>query len=179
MKQELTCFKTYDIRGELGKNFSEEICFQIGKAFSSFFGAKKIVVGHDSRSSSPSLASSLKKGIISQGSDVLDIGLAGTEEVYWATTRFGACGGIEVTASHNPSNYNGLKLVKSGSVPLSPIDELSALFSFCLTGQATAVLTISNDTVSYMGGARSELDFKGLIDSLIIISHSLKPLSKL
>ncbi len=127
MEKNLTCFKAYDVRGELGKDFSEDICFKIGESFSTLINAKTIVVGHDARQSSPMLSNSLIKGINSTGVRVLDIGLSGTEEVYWATNYFKACGGIEVTASHNPANYNGLKFVKSRSEPLHPITELKEL----------------------------------------------------
>jgi phosphomannomutase len=86
-----------------------------------------VVVGWDARGTSPKLAQSLIQGVMDEGATVLDIGLAGTEEMYWATSYFQADGGIEVTASHNPINYNGLKMVKAGSKPLDPATELLAV----------------------------------------------------
>ena len=124
MSKSLSCFKAYDVRGELGVNFDAEICHRIGRAFACTLGTQTVVVGRDARATSLDLANSLCEGLIAEGSVVLDIGLAGTEEMYWATSFFEADGGIEVTASHNPISYNGLKMVKSGSRPLDPATDL-------------------------------------------------------
>jgi len=118
MTTELTCFKAYDIRGEIGVNIDEGIAYSIGRAVAQHFGAKSVVIGFDARETSPAFAVAAARGAMDAGADVLDIGMAGTEEMYWAVTEFGACAGIEVTASHNPINYNGMKIVKSGSQPL-------------------------------------------------------------
>ena len=115
---ELSCFKAYDIRGEIGVNIDEGIAYRIGRAVAQHFGAKSVVIGFDARETSPAFAAAAARGAMDAGADVLDIGMAGTEEMYWAVTEFGACAGIEVTASHNPINYNGMKIVKSGSQPL-------------------------------------------------------------
>jgi phosphomannomutase len=115
---ELTCFKAYDIRGEIGVNIDEDIAYRIGRAVAQHFGAKSVVIGFDARETSPAFAAAATRGAMDAGADVLDIGMAGTEEMYWAVTEFGACAGIEVTASHNPINYNGMKIVKSASQPL-------------------------------------------------------------
>ena len=88
-----------------------------------------MVVGRDARATSPELAQSLIQELMDDGATVLDIGLAGTEEMYWATSYFQADGGIEVTASHNPINYSGIKMVKVGSKPLDPATELFAFQS--------------------------------------------------
>ncbi len=127
MSQELTCFKTYDIRGELGVNFDNDICYRIARAFALVIDAKKVIVGRDARATSPELATSLIRGLMDEGVTVFDIGLSGTEEMYWATTEFGTCGGIQVTASHNPINYNGLKIVKKGSRPLDAVTEFNKI----------------------------------------------------
>jgi phosphomannomutase len=115
---ELTCFKAYDIRGEIGVNIDEGIAYRIGRAVAQHFGAKSVVIGFDARATSPAFAAAASQGARDAGADVLDIGMAGTEEMYWAVTEFSACAGIEVTASHNPINYNGMKIVKSASQPL-------------------------------------------------------------
>ena len=115
---ELTCFKAYDIRGEIGVNIDEGIAYRIGRAVAQHFGAQSVVIGFDARETSPAFAAAAARGAMDAGADVLDIGMAGTEEMYWAVTEFGACAGIEVTASHNPINYNGMKIVKSASRPL-------------------------------------------------------------
>ena len=114
----LTCFKTYDIRGKIGENLDADIVYRIARAFAKVLQAKKVVIARDSRESSFGLSESLVEGLMHEGVDVLDIGLAGTEEMYFATSNYSCDGGIIVTASHNPKNYNGLKMVKSRSRPL-------------------------------------------------------------
>ena len=114
---ELSCFKAYDIRGEVGVNIDEDIAYRIGRSTSQHFAAKSVIVGYDARETSPAFAAAVAKGIQDSGCDAIEIGLAGTEEMYWAVTQFRCCAGIEVTASHNPINYNGMKIIKSGSEP--------------------------------------------------------------
>lgn len=115
----LTCFKAYDIRGELGTELNDEIAYRIGRAYGEFIRPKTIVVGGDIRQTSESLKLALANGLRDAGTDVLDIGMSGTEEIYFATFHLGIDGGIEVTASHNPMNYNGMKLVREGARPIS------------------------------------------------------------
>lgn len=115
----LNCFKAYDIRGELGEELNEDIAYRIGRAYGEFLKPKQIVVGGDVRLTSASLKLALSNGLMDAGTDVLDIGLSGTEEIYFATFHLCVDGGIEVTASHNPMNYNGMKLVRENSKPIS------------------------------------------------------------
>lgn len=115
----LTCFKAYDIRGRLGSELNEDIAYRIGRAFGEYLKPKTIVVGGDVRLTSESLKMALAEGLMDAGSDVLDIGLSGTEEIYFATFHLGVDGGIEVTASHNPMDYNGMKLVREDAKPIS------------------------------------------------------------
>jgi phosphomannomutase len=115
----LSCFKAYDIRGELGEELNGDIAYRIGRAYGEFLQPKTMVVGGDVRLTSESLKLALANGLRDAGTDVLDIGVSGTEEIYFATFYLGVDGGIEVTASHNPLNYNGMKLVKQGSRPIS------------------------------------------------------------
>ena len=124
---ELTCFKAYDIRGEIGVNINEDIAYRIGRAVAQHFSAKSVVMGFDARATSPAFASAAARGVMDAGSDVFNIGMAGTEEMYWAVTEFGACAGIEVTASHNPINYNGMKIVKSQSQPLDNVRDFQMI----------------------------------------------------
>ena len=114
----LTCFKAYDVRGKLGEEFNEKIAYRIGRATTQSLDAKNVAVGFDARETSPFLAQAVAEGICDAGADVLEIGLAGTEEIYSAVTEFNADAGIEITASHNPIDYNGMKIVKKGSMPL-------------------------------------------------------------
>ena len=123
----LTCFKAYDIRGRLGAELNEDIAERIARAFADVLGAERVVVGHDPRASSESLFAAVKIGLVKAGVEVLDLGLCGTEEMYHATSYFEADGGIEVTASHNPMDYNGLKLVGKGSRPLDPAGDMLAI----------------------------------------------------
>lgn len=115
----LTCFKAYDIRGRLGEELNEEIAWRIGRAYGEFLKPKSIVLGGDVRLTSETLKLALAKGLQDAGVNVLDIGMSGTEEIYFATFHLGIDGGIEVTASHNPMDYNGMKLVREGARPIS------------------------------------------------------------
>ncbi|TCL07351.1 phosphomannomutase CpsG [Sodalis ligni] len=115
----LSCFKAYDIRGKLGEELNEDIAYRIGRAYGEFLKPKTMVVGGDVRLTSESLKLALADGLRDAGTDVLDIGVSGTEEIYFATFYLGIDGGIEVTASHNPLNYNGMKLVRQGARPIS------------------------------------------------------------
>ena len=123
----LTCFKAYDIRGIVGTDLTSDIAFSIGRAFAQTLGARCVVIGRDCRPSSLELLQATANGLMAAGADVLDLGLCGTEEMYHATTHFGADGGIEITASHNPAQYNGMKMVGRGSAPLDPATDLSAI----------------------------------------------------
>ena len=116
---ELTCFKAYDIRGQLGTELNEEVAYRIGRAFAEFLQPKNVVLGGDVRLTSEALKQALARGICDTGADVIDIGVVGTEEVYFATSYLEADGGIEVTASHNPLDYNGMKPVRENSKPIS------------------------------------------------------------
>ena len=115
----MDCFKAYDIRGRLPDELNENTAWAIGRAFSAHLNPKSVVVGGDIRLSSPSLKSALSDGLRAGGTDVIDIGLCGTEEIYFATSHLNADGGIMVTASHNPMDYNGMKLVREQSRPIS------------------------------------------------------------
>jgi phosphomannomutase len=113
------CFKAYDIRGRLGTEINENIAYRIGRAFAQFLNAKRVVIGGDIRLSTESLKSALARGLIDSGTDVLDIGMTGTEEIYFSSFHLDVDGGIEVTASHNPIDFNGMKLVGRGARPIS------------------------------------------------------------
>lgn len=119
MSDELTCFKAYDIRGKLGAELNEDIAYRIGRAYGEYLKPKQMVLGGDVRLTSEGLKLALAKGLQDAGTDVIDIGLTGTEEIYFATSYLKVDGGIEVTASHNPLDYNGMKLVREESKPIS------------------------------------------------------------
>ncbi len=111
-------FKAYDIRGKAPSELNTDLAYKIGRAYASYLGAKKIVIGHDVRKSSGELSEALAKGLTDSGTDVIDIGLCGTEMIYFGTPHLNADGGIMITASHNPPEYNGMKFVKRASVPV-------------------------------------------------------------
>ncbi|MEX1058219.1 MAG: phosphomannomutase CpsG, partial [Natronospirillum sp.] len=115
----LTCFKAYDIRGKLGEELNVDIVYRIGRAYAEFLKPKKVCVGGDVRLTSAELKLALAQGLMDSGVDVVDLGLIGTEEVYYATKALGLDGGVMVTASHNPIDYNGMKMVREDSKPIS------------------------------------------------------------
>ncbi len=117
--EKLRCFKAYDIRGQLGSELNEEIAYRIGRATGQFLAAKTMAVGGDIRLSSESLKQAVANGLMDAGVDVIDIGMTGTEEIYFAAQHLTIDGAIEVTASHNPMDYNGMKLVRQNARPIS------------------------------------------------------------
>jgi phosphomannomutase len=131
----LTCFKAYDVRGRLGVELDEDVARRIARAFAEVLGTGHVVVGHDPRASSLALVDAVKRGLVEAGVEVLDLGLCGTEEMYHATAYFEADGGIEVTASHNPMDYNGLKMVKAGAAPLDPATDMVKIKALAESGQ--------------------------------------------
>lgn len=117
--QKLTCFKAYDIRGQLGSELDESIAYRIGRAYAEFLKPHKICIGGDVRATTEALKSAVIAGLCDAGVDVIDLGVIGTEEVYFATHHYGLDGGIMITASHNPIDYNGMKMVRRNSRPIS------------------------------------------------------------
>jgi phosphomannomutase/phosphomannomutase/phosphoglucomutase len=115
----LSAFKAYDIRGRIPEELNEALAYDIGRAYAAFVKPKSVAVGRDIRLTSARLASALKRGLMDSGCEVRDIGLCGTEGVYFATFAYQLDGGIMVTASHNPPDYNGMKLVREESRPIS------------------------------------------------------------
>jgi len=117
--KKITCFKAYDVRGRVPEELDEDIAYRIGRAYAAFVKPRTVAVGRDIRASSPALTVALVKGLTDSGVDVLDIGIGGTELAYFATFSRELDGGIMVTASHNPPNYNGMKFVREGARPIS------------------------------------------------------------
>ena len=112
-------FKAYDVRGLYPGEINEEVARQIGRSFITYLGAKKIAVSRDMRVSSPGLAAAFIQGAREQGADVVDYGMLGTDMLYFAVVHDNLEGGAQITASHNPKQYNGIKMVRSGALPLS------------------------------------------------------------
>ena len=128
----LSAFKAYDIRGKIPEEINEDLVYQIGRAFAAFVKPKRVAVGRDIRLTSDVFARELIRGLTDAGVDVVDIGLCGTEGVYFATFAWKLDGGIMVTASHNPPDYNGLKLVREQSKPIGSdtgLKDIAAMIS--------------------------------------------------
>ena len=172
MYEELTCFKAYDIRGEIDININEEIAYRVGRSVAQHFNSKSIVVGFDARKTSPDFAKAVGQGIMDAGSDLIDIGLAGTEEMYWAVSNFSASAGIMVTASHNPINYNGMKIVKSGSRPLDDNEDFKVIKNLAETEKWTKTDN-KGSHLDYSDEARSDYVTKVMS---FVNRNELKPL---
>ncbi|AIE85961.1 phosphomannomutase/phosphoglucomutase [Fimbriimonas ginsengisoli] len=119
MGKYLPAFKAYDVRGKVPSEINPELAYQIGRAYADAVEAKTVCVGHDIRLSGPAIGEALSRGLNEGGVDVIDLGMVGTEMVYFATAFYGYDGGVMITASHNPPEYNGLKMVRAESRPIS------------------------------------------------------------
>ena len=133
--KKLQCFKAYDIRGKIPEDLNTELAYLIGAAYAEIINPGKVIIGYDVRLESIELADALIKGLTDSGVDIINIGLCGTEEVYFHTfakESEGVGGGIMVTASHNPKGYNGMKMVKSAARPMSGTDDLKKIHDLVL-----------------------------------------------
>ena len=119
MNKSISCFKAYDARGRVPDELNEDIAYRVGRAYAAFVEPRKVVVGRDIRVSSPAISTALANGLMDSAVDVYDIGLCGTEQVYFAAFHLELDGGIMITASHNPIDYNGFKFVRECAKPLS------------------------------------------------------------
>jgi phosphomannomutase len=119
VSEPIRCFKSYDVRGRIPDELNEDIARRIGRGYAEVINPGTVVVGHDIRLTSESIKAALVDGLREQGVDVVDIGQCGTEEIYFATSHLKVGGGICVTASHNPKDYNGMKFVRAESKPIS------------------------------------------------------------
>ena len=166
----LPAFKAYDIRGRVPEELNEDLARRIGVALAAQLAPGPVVLGHDVRLTSPALQDALAAGLRGVGREVIDIGLCGTEEVYFQTDHLGAAGGVMVTASHNPMDYNGMKLVKENARPISSDTGLFAI------SDAVAADTGSAQPASAAQTARH--DKSAYIDHLLsyVDASKLKPL---
>src|ERR1043165_5355048 len=119
MKLDPGIFKAYDVRGVYPSEINEDAARAIGTAFIAYLKAKRVAVGRDMRLSSPALAAAFIDGVTSQGADVVDYGMIPTDMLYFAVAADGLEGGVQITASHNPKQYNGMKMVRQEAFPLS------------------------------------------------------------
>lgn len=176
----ISCFKAYDVRGELGVTLDEPISYRIARAFAQILKTNNttkrstIVIGSDIRPSSHSLKLAAIEGITDAGVDVIDLGMVGTEEVYFATSHYQAIGGIEVTASHNPINYNGLKMVRENSRPISADTGLAEVRALAESGNfiqsKKGSITQNTDKTAYIDKLMSFVDTAQFTPKKIVIN---------
>jgi phosphomannomutase / phosphoglucomutase len=171
----LKCFKAYDIRGRVPDELNEDVAYRIGRAFAQILQPEEVVVGRDVRLDSPLLVAALSRGLNDGGASVIDIGLCGTEEVYFQTAHRGVGGGIMVTASHNPMDYNGMKLVRDGSRPVSgdtglhDIEHLAEAGAFAPIGHMGA-MCIDVDKSAYIAHLLGYIDRTALRPLKIVVN---------
>ncbi|NIW23545.1 MAG: phosphomannomutase [Gammaproteobacteria bacterium] len=147
----ITCFKAYDVRGRVPEDLNEDVAYRIARAYAEFLSPRKIVVGRDIRTTSPALTLAFQRGLTDAGVDVVDIGIGGTELVYFATAHLELDGGVMVTASHNPPNYNGMKFVREKARPISEDTGLAEIRALAEKNDfAPADRTASVETVDIM-----------------------------
>ena len=164
------CFKAYDVRGRIPDQLNEDIARRIGKAYAEVIQPGTVVVGHDLRLTSESIKGALIEGLLEQGVSVQDIGLCGTEEIYFATAHLGVGGGIVVTASHNPKDYNGMKFVREGARPISGDSGLAEIRALAEANDFTGA-----DTRGSLAAADTQRAYVEHLLSYIDVS-ALKPL---
>lgn len=171
------CFKAYDIRGKVGIEIDEELCYKIGLAYSMLFKPKAVVVGADNRISSEAFKKSLINGFVDSGVDVIDLGLTGTEEIYFSVSDLKVDGGIQITASHNPVDYNGMKLVTKQSRPISNDNGLLEIkkiidedLFIANTLSISGTLKKENNTNNYIEHLFSYINIKDLSPLTIVVN---------
>ncbi|QKI89812.1 phosphomannomutase [Thiomicrorhabdus xiamenensis] len=174
--QNLSCFKAYDIRGEVPLDLNNDLAYRIGRAYASEFTPKNVVVGHDIRLESPDLSAALCRGLTESGVEVWHLGLCGTEEVYFATSHYQADGGIMITASHNPKGNNGMKLVTAGSKPISKDTGLLELKrrvlekDFVPTVEQSAQIHPKHDKSAYIQQLLSYIDLDSIKPFKVVVN---------
>jgi phosphomannomutase len=156
----LTCFKAYDVRGRVPQDLDEALAYRIGRAYAAFLSPSRVAVGRDVRLSSPSLAGALTAGLNDSGVEVRDLGLCGTEQVYFYTWHLKLDGGIMITASHNPPEYNGMKFVRQGSRPLSGDSGLKDIERLAAAGEFPPKAKVR-------GGIRATDSLKAYVEHLL------------
>jgi phosphomannomutase len=146
---EIPGFKAYDIRGKVPSELNSELAYKVGRAYAKLENAKKVVIGYDVRKSSLELAESLSQGLRDAGCDVVNLGLCGTEMIYFGTPHLDADGGVMITASHNPPEYNGLKFVKRGSVPMGYESGLNEIEQMILNNDLGEITSEKGKEIQY------------------------------
>lgn len=175
MKIQINCFKPYDIRGRIPDQLNEEIAYRIGRAYAMWLKPRNVVVGYDIRLTSQDLCKALTQGLLDSGVDVIDIGQCGTEEIYFATSHLKTSGGIVVTASHNPKDYNGMKLVREDSKPISGDTGLNEIKALAEQGKfappsRSGNLTQEDTKAAYIEHLLSYIDVSALKPMRVVVN---------
>lgn len=176
MEIKRTAFKAYDIRGRVPEELNEELAYRIGRAYVEIFKAKKIAVGRDIRLTGAAIRAALVKGLTEAGCDVVDIGICGTEMIYYTTAHLKLDGGIMITASHNPQDYNGMKLVREESRPISSdsglkeIEELAVNGNFAPPNQPLGTVTEINIMDDYVKHLLTYLDISAVTPLKVVVN---------
>ena len=175
----LECFKAYDIRGKVPQQLDVDLSYKIGVAYANIISPDSVIVGYDVRLESPLIANAVIKGLTDSGVNVVNIGLCGTEEVYFHSfdkQKQGIDGGIMITASHNPKGYNGMKMVKLGARPMSGADDLQKIHDYILSNK-TPKLPINkgkeitqNDKSSYIAHLLQYIDINKIKPLKIVVN---------
>jgi phosphomannomutase len=168
----LSCFKAYDVRGRVPQDLDEDLARRIGRAYAAFLSPSRVAVGRDVRLSSPALAAALAAGLNEAGVEVTDLGLCGTEQVYFYTSHLKLDGGIMITASHNPPDYNGMKFVRAESRPVSGDSGLKDIERLAAAGEF-------GPPAQVRGGIRACDSLKAYVEHLLgyVDLTALKPLT--
>ncbi|MEP6549431.1 MAG: phosphomannomutase, partial [Gammaproteobacteria bacterium] len=171
----ITCFKAYDLRGRIPVELNDDVAYRVARGYAQFLNPKRIVVGRDIRLSSAGLTDAVCRGLIDSGVDVYDIGVCGTEGVYFATFDGGYDGGIMITASHNPPDYNGMKFVREQSKPISGDNGLQTIREFAERGEFAApsrsgTRRLVDTTDAYVAHLLSYVDAKKLKPLKIVVN---------
>jgi phosphomannomutase len=172
----ITCFKAYDLRGRIPSELNDDVAYRVARGYAQFLGgAARIVVGRDIRLSSAGLTDAVCRGLTDSGVDVYDIGVCGTEGVYFATFDGGYDGGIMITASHNPPDYNGMKFVREKSKPISGDNGLKEIRGFAERGgfpspAAAGVRRSIDTTEAYVAHLLTYVDAKKLKPLKIVVN---------
>jgi phosphomannomutase/phosphoglucomutase len=172
----MKCFKAYDIRGRVPDELNEDIAYRLGRAVARSIGAGQVVVGYDIRRESPVFAEAVMRGLNDEGRVAIDIGLCGTEEVYFQTFHRQAAGGVMVTASHNPIDYNGMKLVREGARPISgdtglrDIERMVEENAFGPISTAPGSITRDHDKSAYIQPLLGYIDARALRPLKVVVN---------
>ena len=151
MTHDLSCFKAYDIRGRVPDALNPDLARALGRAVADVLGARSVVLGRDARLSGPELRDALAQGLLAAGARVTDLGLCGTEEIYYAAANQPFDAGIMITGSHNPADENGFKLVRAGAVPISGDSGLYELKERVARGLRRALFLSGEGTLMIVG----------------------------